>query len=189
MPSAPAIELFGRVKLDPDAAHRIAYAASETASFIAMMRKAHPEARLGDIEPYPALNPDEIETAIHAIQKVRTELGVRGPDFFRLDVDWDLMEQKDFGSWAEVNQIAALCRARGIAFSMIFWAANQPRLVRCRQFAWMVIRRFSRCRTKCSRNWALTPFCPKNGLSASCIGDRRAVRMLNSIRFGRKSPG
>jgi hypothetical protein len=95
-----------------------------------MMRKAHPEARLGDIEPYPALNPDEIETAIHAIQKVCTERGVCGLDFFRLDVDWDLMEQKHFGSWAEVNQIAALCRARGIAFSMIFWAANQPRLVK-----------------------------------------------------------
>lgn len=64
LPSAPAIELFGRVKMDPDAAHRIAYAAAETTSFIAQMRKAHPRARLGDIEPYPALNPNEIETAV-----------------------------------------------------------------------------------------------------------------------------
>ncbi len=129
VPSAPAIELIGTVNRDPDAAHRIAYAAAETVSFMAMMRKAHPEARLGDIEPYPALNPNEIETAIHAIQQGCAERGVRGLDFFRLDVDWDLMEQKNFGSWEEVNQIAALCRARGITFSMIFWAANQPRLV------------------------------------------------------------
>jgi hypothetical protein len=130
VPPAPAIELFGRVKMDPDAAHRIAYAAAETASFIAQMRKAHPAAQLGNIEPYPALNPDEIETAVNAIQKNCAERGVKGLEFLRLDVDWDLMEQKDFGSWAEVNQIAAMCRARGIAFHMIFWAANQPRLVK-----------------------------------------------------------
>jgi hypothetical protein len=130
VPSAPAIELFGRVKMDPDAAHRIAYAAAETASFIAQMRKAHPRARLGDIEPYPALNPDEIETAVNAIQKSCAVHGVKGLDFLRLDVDWDLMEQKTFGSWTEVNQIAARCRARGIAFHMIFWSANQPRLVK-----------------------------------------------------------
>ena len=130
VPTAPAIELFGRVKMDPDAAHRIAYAAAETASFIAQMRKAHPGAKLGDIEPYPALNPDEIETAINAIQKGCAERGIKGLDFFRLDVDWDLMEQKTFGSWSEVNQIAAMCRARGIAFHMIFWSANQPRLVK-----------------------------------------------------------
>jgi|GEM_PF-549907 len=130
VPSAPAIELFGRVKMDPDSAHRIAYAAAETASFIAQMRKVHPKAQLGDIEPYPALNPDEIETAVNAIQKNCIERGIKGLEFFRLDVDWDLMEQKTFGSWAEVNQIAAMCRAHGIAFHMIFWAANQPRLVK-----------------------------------------------------------
>ena len=130
VPPASEIELFGRVKMDPDAAHRIAYAAAETVSFIALMRKTHPGARLGDIEPYPALNPDEIETAVNAIQKGCAERGVRGLEFLRLDVDWDLMEQKNFGSWSEVNQIAAICRARGIAFSMVFWAANQPRLVK-----------------------------------------------------------
>lgn len=130
VPTAPAIELFGRVKMDPDAAHRIAFASAETVSFIARMRKAHPGARLGDIEPYPALNPGEIETAVNAIQKGCAEHGVRGLEFFRLDVDWDLMEQKTFGSWSEVNQIAAVCRARGIAFSMVFWAASQPRLVK-----------------------------------------------------------
>jgi hypothetical protein len=130
VPSAPAIELIGRVKMDPDAAHRIAYAAAETVSFIALMRQEHPAARLGDIEPYPALHPDEIETAVNAIQKGCAKRGVRGLEFLRLDVDWDLMEQKDFGSWSEVNQIAAMCRARGIVFSMIFWAANQPRLAK-----------------------------------------------------------
>jgi hypothetical protein len=130
VPPAAAIELFGRVKMDPDAAHRIAYAAAETASFIAQMRKAHPTSHLGDIEPYPALNPDEIETAVNAIQKSCAERGIKGLEFLRLDVDWDLMEQKTFGSWAEVNQIAAMCRVRGIAFHMIFWSANQPRLVK-----------------------------------------------------------
>lgn len=97
VPSAPAIELFGRVKMDSYAAHRIAYAAAETATFIAQMRKAHPGERLGDIEPYPALIPDEIETAVNAIQKSCAERGIKGLDFFRLDVDWDLMEQKTFG--------------------------------------------------------------------------------------------
>jgi len=130
VPSAPAIKLFGRVKMDPDASHRIAYAAAETVSFISQMRKAHPNSRLGLIEPYPALNPDEIETAVNAIEQGCTERGDNGLEFLRLDVDWDLMEQKSFGSWDEVNQIAAMCQARGIDFHMIFWAANQPRLVK-----------------------------------------------------------
>jgi hypothetical protein len=128
VPAAPAIELFGRVKMDPDAARRIAYAASQTAHFIALMRKAHPGARLGDIEPYPALNPDEIETAVNAIQKACAAQGIKGMDFFRLDVDWDLMEQKNFGSWAEVKRIEDFCRSNGIAFGLIYWPADQPRL-------------------------------------------------------------
>jgi hypothetical protein len=128
VPPAPGIELIGTVKQDPDAAHRIAYGVAETVSFVAMMRQAYPGARLGDIEPYPALNGDELETAIHGIQKACAAQGIKGLEFFRLDVDWDLFEQRKLGSWVEVKRIGDVCRARGIAFSMIFWAADQPRL-------------------------------------------------------------
>jgi len=130
VPVAPVVELIGSVKNDPDAAHRIAYGVAETVSYIAMMRKAFPDSRLGDIEPYPALNPDEIETAVNATQRGCAAQGIRGLDFFRLDVDWDLMEQKKLGSWEQVKHIETMCRARGIDFHMIFWAANQPRLVK-----------------------------------------------------------
>jgi len=129
VPTVPAIELIGTVK-DPDAANRIAYGVAETVSFMAKMRQAYPGARLGDIEPYPAMNGDELETAVNAIQKGCKQQGIKGLDFFRLDVDWDLFEQKHFGSWTEVKRIEDMCRARGIAFSLIFWAANQPRLAK-----------------------------------------------------------
>lgn len=78
-------------------------------------------------ERFQSLHIGEVQPRGWLLDQIRTD-SING--YFRLDVDWDLMEQKQYGSWAQVNDIAARCRARGIAFSMVFWAADQPRLVK-----------------------------------------------------------
>lgn len=103
---------------------RMQYGIKETASFIEMMRKAHPGSRLGDIEPYPALTYDEIVYAIDGIQKECAARGAKGMDFFRLDVDWASMNNTKGGSWPEVKKIEDYCRSKSIAFSLIYWAAD-----------------------------------------------------------------
>jgi hypothetical protein len=109
---------------------RLAHGVAETTAFIAMLRRAYPGARLGDIEPYPALTFDEITGAVEGVQKICAQQGVNGLNFLRLDVDWDRMERKNEGSWAEVKRVEDWCHSRGMDFSLIYWSANQPRLDR-----------------------------------------------------------
>jgi hypothetical protein len=111
-----------------DPAARLARGVRETAAFIALMREAHPDALLGDIEPYPALTEEEILGSVVAIQEDCAARGVKGLDFLRLDVDWDRMERTGEGSWEDVKRIEDQCRTLGIAFSLIYWAADEPRL-------------------------------------------------------------
>jgi len=110
-----------------DAAARLKHGAEETAKFIGLMRRAHPRARLGDIEPYPALSVDEITGAVTSIQVLCKDARVRGLDFLRLDVDWSLFAGGS-GSWADVKRIEEFCRSRRMRFSLIYWASEQPRL-------------------------------------------------------------
>ncbi len=122
---------------DPAVTRRLYYGIAQTVSFIAMLRQAYPGSRLGDVEPYPALKYDEIVGAVEGIQKGSARRGIRGLDFLRLDVDWDLMERTGSGSWAEVKRIEDTCRAKRIAFSLIYWAADQPRLAQAGRAAKM----------------------------------------------------
>ena len=64
------------------------YAVQETANFIALVRKRYPEVLIGDIEPAPFLSTPELIGWVEALQKRLADMGVRGLDFFRLDVDW-----------------------------------------------------------------------------------------------------
>lgn len=106
------------------------YAAEETAQFIALTRKHFPEVRIGDIEPYPYISADDLVAWIDALQARLAELGVRGMDFFRLDVDWVNFTLNRNGGWPEVRRIEEACRARGIPFGLIYWAADYPHLER-----------------------------------------------------------
>ncbi|MHB1001965.1 MAG: hypothetical protein ACYC27_22215 [Armatimonadota bacterium] len=99
---------------------RMDYGIRETAAFIESMRKAYPGTSLGNIEPYPALSYDEIIYAIDNIQAECAKRGVKGMDFFRMDVDWAGMNNWLGGSWKEVRQIEDYCRSKGIAFSLIY---------------------------------------------------------------------
>jgi hypothetical protein len=100
------------------------YAVRETANFIALVRKHCPQARIGDIEPYPFISlPDQVRW-IDALQRRLAEMQVRGLDFFRLDVDWVHFTVGNPGSWRDVKKLEQHCRGRGIPFSLIYWAAD-----------------------------------------------------------------
>jgi hypothetical protein len=100
------------------------YAAEEVSSYIALLRKAYPNARVCDIEPYPALKLDEITDFVDKLQKRCTAAGVKGLDTLRLDVDWTAMNNWLGGSWPEVKKLEDFCRARGLRFSLICWASD-----------------------------------------------------------------
>lgn len=110
------------------AQQRLALGIAETAQYIAMTRQAYPASRVGDIEPFPALTFDEITNSIRGIQEACAKQRLHGLDFLRLDVDWDRMERTKEGSWADVKRIEDFCRTNGIAFGLIYWSADQPRL-------------------------------------------------------------
>lgn len=107
-----------------------AYAVEETARFIALVRQNYPEVLIGDIEPYPFVPAPDLRIWIDALQARLKELGVRGMDFFRLDVDWVSFTLANRGSWQEVRTIEDHCRSRGLPFSLILWASDWPHLQR-----------------------------------------------------------
>jgi hypothetical protein len=108
-----------------------AYAISETANFVELVRKHYPEVRLGDIEPYPYFQREELVGFIDALQAELKTRGVRGLDFFRLDVDWNHFTVGNRiypGNWPDVKKLELACRQRRIPFSLVYWAADYGRM-------------------------------------------------------------
>ena len=106
------------------------YAVQETAAFIALVRRHYPEVLVGDIEPYPFIPLADQVRWIEALQKRLAEMGVRGLDFFRLDVNWAEFTVANRGSWQEVRKLEQHCRSRGMPFSLIYWASDYPEMKR-----------------------------------------------------------
>jgi len=106
----------------------MAYAVEETARFIALVRGAYPEMQIGDIEPYPSQDAPALATWLDALQARLKALGVRGLDFFQLDVDSVNFTVGNPGGWTGVRRVEEACRSRGIPFALLYWAADQPHL-------------------------------------------------------------
>lgn len=106
------------------------YAVQETANYIALVRKNFPQIQIGDIEPYPSIPLADQLPWIAALQKRLAERHVRGLDFYRLDVDWVNFTVGGHGSWPEVKQLERGCRAQGLPFGLIYWAADYPQMQR-----------------------------------------------------------
>jgi hypothetical protein len=106
------------------------YAVQETASFIALVRKRYPQVQIGDIETYPSIPLADHPVWIDALEKRLAALGVRGLDFYRLDVNWAVFTVFDRGNWQEVKKLQQYCRGRKLPFSLIYWAADYPALKR-----------------------------------------------------------
>jgi hypothetical protein len=103
------------------------YAVEQTADFIARVRERYPEVRVGDIEPCPFLSNTDVIAWLEALQDRLAARQVRGLDFFRLDVDW-LHYVRGNGAWPDIKALEDYCRSQGIAFSLIYWAADYPAL-------------------------------------------------------------
>jgi len=107
------------------------YAVEETARFMALVRGKYPDFKIGDIEPYPYFQADELMAFFDALQNKLESMHVRGMDFVRLDVDWMHFTAGDpigQAGWNGVRTIELECRKRHIPFSLIYWAADYPSL-------------------------------------------------------------
>lgn len=108
-----------------------AYAVQETADFVMLVREHYPEVRLGDIEPYPYFQREELLGFIDALQSELKARGVRGLDFLRLDVDWNhftIGNRLYQGNWPDVKKLELACRQRKLPFSLVYWAADYGRM-------------------------------------------------------------
>jgi hypothetical protein len=107
------------------------YAVEETANFMALVRKNYPQIRIGDIEPYPFLQREELLAFIGALQARLKRMNVPGLDFFRLDVDWNhftIGNKFLAGNWPDVKKLELACRQRKLPFSLVYWAADYGRM-------------------------------------------------------------
>lgn len=106
------------------------HALRETANYIAQVRRHFPDILIGDIETYPSIPLEDHFTWIEGLNARLAELGVRGLDFYRLDVNWAEMVVFNRGSWREVRKLELWCRERKIPFSLIYWASDYPAMKR-----------------------------------------------------------
>ncbi len=106
------------------------YALRETVEFIAQVREHYPDVLIGDIETYPSIPLPDHFRWIESLEKGLAERGIRGLDFYRLDVNWAEFIVFDRGTWPEVRKLERYCRQRGLPFSLIYWDSIYPALTR-----------------------------------------------------------
>jgi hypothetical protein len=104
------------------------YAVEETANYVVQVRQHYPEMLVGDIEAYPSSSVEEHEHWIEALNKRLADKGVRGLDFYRLDVDWLRFEAQGKGSWKDLRQLELWCHRKKLPFQLIYWASGYPAL-------------------------------------------------------------
>ncbi|MBR4748973.1 MAG: hypothetical protein IK083_05320 [Abditibacteriota bacterium] len=116
-------------RLSDDHKVRMDYGLRETAKYMKHMRERYPDAKYMDIEPYPAMSLEALKYSVDGLIRECAALKTPGPDALRIDVDWAAMEAGLLeGSWKEVKELAEYVRSKGMEFSLIYWAADKPRL-------------------------------------------------------------
>jgi hypothetical protein len=106
------------------------YAVEETANYIALVRQNYPKMLVGDIEAYPYTSVEDHQHWVEALNKKLAEKGVRGLDFYRLDVDWLNFVAGNKGSWRELHRLEQWCHQKKLPFQLIYWAAGYPAMQR-----------------------------------------------------------
>ena len=105
----------------------------EIANFVALVRKNYPDVRIGDTEPYPFFQREELVAFIDALQARLKQMNVRGLDFFRLDLNWNHFTIGNTiyrGNYPEVKKLELACQQRKLPFCLIYWAADYPEMQR-----------------------------------------------------------
>ncbi|MBV8140207.1 MAG: hypothetical protein JO121_31905, partial [Deltaproteobacteria bacterium] len=100
------------------------FAVEQTVRFIGAVRRAYPNALVGDIEQYPMAKPEEHIRWIDRLEEGLRKSGLRGLDFYRLDVDWAEFKEPKDRWWRDVKRIEDHCHERHIGFSLIYWASH-----------------------------------------------------------------
>ena len=117
------------------------YAVEETAKFIALARQRYPDMLIGDTETFPSIPLKDHYWWIETLNAKLREKGVRGLDFYRLDVNWMNFVVQQQGGWRDVRQLEQYCRAHHLPFSLIYWPSGLPglqHLGRCDESTWYV---------------------------------------------------
>ena len=124
-----AVHAHSQFNFVGDAEAKFEYAVEETAEFIRLVRENYPHWFVADIEVYPHFTADYVIRWIDALEARLRAKGVRGQEFFRMDVDWNAFRPRNqyMQHWEEVRRIEDHCRSIGLPFSQIYWAANIPR--------------------------------------------------------------
>src|SRR5260221_8629947 len=102
------------------------YAVEQFAQFIQAVGQAYPPALVGDNETYPTQPTADHIKWFNRLEQRLHELGGRGLDFYRLDVNWVVFQTEHKGSWADLKAIEEDCHAQKKKFSRIYWASNFP---------------------------------------------------------------
>ena len=101
------------------------HALQETAAFIVLVRKKYPQFQICEMETYPTISLKDHLWWIEALEKRLKELGVRGLDSYRLDVNWAVFTAyENKGSWIEVRKLEQFCRSRKLPFGLFYWAGD-----------------------------------------------------------------
>ena len=101
------------------------FAANETVEFMERVRKNYPNIMIGDIEGYPFFSPDEMIQWIDLLQAKLKERGVKGMDFFRIDINVpNFIVSNTKENWHGVRKIEMHCKQIGLPFSVIYWAPD-----------------------------------------------------------------
>jgi hypothetical protein len=102
------------------------YAVEQVARFVVDVHKAYPRALVADIEPYPSQSTQDHIRWIDRLRQRLYDMGDRGLDFYRIDLNWVAFQSEHKGSWAGLKAIEDHCHARHIPFSLIYWASDFP---------------------------------------------------------------
>lgn len=93
----------------------------ETIAFIRRIKTFDPDIIVGDIEPWPRHEKDELK---RWIIRFREKAGHELP-FFHLDVDYNAVK-----AWnktiQDIRELQSFCRSRGIRFGVIIWCNTPP---------------------------------------------------------------
>ncbi len=96
-------------------------AINQVVIWMRQVRARYPHAQIMQVEPYPALSPNDLNWWQRALQAACAAHGIAVLDFFILDHDW----AAPGWSYPGIRQIQAQSRALGTPFGVLFWASNK----------------------------------------------------------------
>jgi hypothetical protein len=105
--------LFGGLQCGLDSQE----SARRTAAFVRALRAESPELEIGDIEPYPVISAEGLDSWLNSLRREGAS-----PAFFHLDVDRARAAQLLSDVAVDLQALRSACRSAGIPFGVILWS-------------------------------------------------------------------